>query len=295
MIFRQTLFLRAFTMIAIAVCNVACSMCQTPPDTSSRDKSDREEHADAPPPDSMVTFRWDLSENHVSCYRFHTVGKMTMGLPPGLDSMARSNRGRKPNHRLDSTRPDMEQMPMSVQATLKIVGEKGGKGRLVFEDIQMGMMGMNTPNGTIVLPGMSEQGPTESIKSFDDLRMILLFPSKPLAVGESQDIPVEVPFNYFGSQLTVKGTLHVAFTGYVEKGGRPCAELKSEFDVSEIELPPELNTKPSFSMRGSCISYFDPAEHRITEGEIHTEESMAGLMNTKVEATSSLVLCDDGK
>lgn len=87
--------------------------------------------------------------------------------------------------------------------------------------------------------------------------MLFPLPNKNLDKGESDKIPMQMPFNANGSRLFAKGQNTLTFKGYKEIGGRKCVLLEGVIDISQLDIPEELKGKYGCSTTGNATYYFD--------------------------------------
>ena len=120
------------------------------------------------------------------------------------------------------------------------------------------------PNGTF---GNNNHNPT-----FD---LIFSLPSKNLKIGEKDKIPMEMPFNANGSILSIKGYNTIEFVGIQTIENIECAVLKSTFNISDLEIPEELNGIYEGSTIGNGTYFFDMKNHYFIGADIQ--------INTKIK------------
>jgi len=138
---------------------------------------------------------------------------------------------------------------------------------LSLTDIEMNMIMFNedgTPRDT-----MTQKAPANVVQdmkpdgSFGDSNTDVLFdilfplPDKDLEKGDSDEIPMQMPFNANGSRLYSKGQNTLTFTEFKEIEGRNCAVLKGVIDISKLVVPEELNGEYECSTTGNATYYFD--------------------------------------
>jgi hypothetical protein len=138
---------------------------------------------------------------------------------------------------------------------------------LSLTDIEMQMIMYNedgTPRDT-----MTQKAPANVVQdmkpdgSFGDSNTDILFdmlfplPNKKLAKGDSDEIPMQMPFNANGSRLFSKGQNTLTFIGYEEIEGRNCAVLKGVINISKLDVPEELKGEYECSTTGNATYYFD--------------------------------------
>lgn len=166
-------------------------------------------------------------------------------------------------------------------AGLLLVKSKGdGTGTLLLKDMTL-TMSMEMKDGrpdktasmqspTLAVPDVKEDGSMEGGASQAQPLLKLLFPMPPKALraGESAEVPLRIPYNAMGSPLTAKGAATITLTGFVAIDGRPCARLESEIDVSQLDVPPELEGKHALSAKGKSVYYYDPTAREFVSGGI---------------------------
>jgi len=89
---------------------------------------------------------------------------------------------------------------------------------------------------------------------------ILPLPTKKLSVGESNEIPHSLPLKIDDTIINSIGKLNLLFSGYENLNGIECAILKGEIDISELELPKNINGQYKLSEFGNGKYYFDLKE-----------------------------------
>jgi len=100
------------------------------------------------------------------------------------------------------------------------------------------------------------------------LKMIFPLPSQSLMVGESVDVPAQMPFSAMGSVLQVTGYSNITLTRYVRIGDRRCAQLYVVTDISNLKVPSEVKGDFKSSIKGTSVLYFDVASRSLVSGVI---------------------------
>ena len=118
------------------------------------------------------------------------------------------------------------------------------------------------------------------------LRVLFPLPHGALAVGDVEQVPLSFPFNANGSPLTVRGTAKVTFAGFAKLSDRTCAVLDVVFDVSQLEVPPELPGSYRASLSGTSELCFDLDEHAV----VH--ETHEAAMSMKADLVPSAAAAD---
>lgn len=131
---------------------------------------------------------------------------------------------------------------------------------------------------TMVLQGLKEDGTMGSCNTSEEalVKLILPLPSTPLELGESVDVPVQVPFNAMGSPLPVKGTTTITLKEYVSVNGQLCARLISDIDISEIDIPEEIEGDYECTLTGVSDYLFAVDSKKFILGEVAIVINMKG-------------------
>jgi hypothetical protein len=168
---------------------------------------------------------------------------------------------------------------MTAKGLLLIKSQGDSTAELVLKDIKTSMkmdVGEDEPKTMeqkmppLVVQGMKEDGSGSFGNSSQDMLLKMLFPlpPKPTKVGESVDVPAQMPFNAMGSILQVTGRSRITLNRYVKIGDRPCAQLDVDTDISKIKVPTELKGEYKCSTKGKSVFYFDIANRTFVSGTI---------------------------
>ncbi|MFH0954434.1 MAG: hypothetical protein V1873_08915 [Verrucomicrobiota bacterium] len=219
----------------------------------------KETYADTTAPSAPV-LRWDFSTKEVRKYAYEQEVRATTetGRHFGLGG------------------GNIEQT-MSAQGDLLVKGQGNGMADLVLQDVKVGVK-MDSPAGKpitmeqvmppTVIQGMKEDGSGSSCNSAEAMFLGMLFPLPPktLAVGESVDVPAQLPFNAMGSLLQVNGRSRITLARYVRIGERTCAEFDVDVDISDLKVPAELKGEYTCATKGASVFYFDVDKRRFVSG-----------------------------
>ena len=258
---------RMLTAVLVIVC-LCLTSCAAESETSaaaSRFEGEirEEEYKEVDSPSEAPVFRWDFSENktvHFYRYQQEVRNESDMGALSGGSSGV------------------MDQ-EMSANGDLLIKSQGDGTAELVLKDMKMTMkmdMGEDEPKTmeqvipALVVQGVKEDGSGSFGDSSQDLLLKMLFPLPPqsLKVGESVDVPAEMPFNAMGSMLKVTGRSRITLDRYVRIDGRTCAKLDVDTDISRLNVPSELKGEYKCSTKGSSVFYFDVENRSFVSGTI---------------------------
>jgi hypothetical protein len=147
-------------------------------------------------------------------------------------------------------------------------------------------MGEDTPKTMVqqmppfVVQGMQEDGSGSYGDTSQDMLLKMLFPLPPenLKMGDTVDVPAQMPFNAMGSLLHATGRSRITLTRYVKIDERTCAQFDVETDISELKVPNELEGEYKCTTRGTSRFYFDPETRSFVSGTI------AMLMQFSIDA-----------
>ena len=256
-----------FIAIILSV-SISATSCTAETDTSvpasQFEKEVRiEKYKKVAAPSTHPVFRWDFSKAkvvHTYAYEQEVRSKTNMGTSFGGKS---GGTGQE----------------MSAKGMLLIKSQGDSTAELVLKDMKMSMkmdMGKDEPKTMeqqmppFVMQGMKENGSGSFGNSSQDMLLKMLFPlpSKPIKVGESVDVPAQMPFNVMGSMLQVTGRSRITLTQYVKIGGRTCAQLDVDTDISKLKVPTELKGEYNCSTKGISVFYFDVSSRSFVFGTI---------------------------
>ena len=218
---------------------------------------------------SPSTFEWDFSKQKKFIYSYSHI--MT-----GENKMNKNSQA--------------SQRYMTEIGNLNVKVKENDLAELSFSDIEVKMISydeIGNPKDTLFQnrPTNVIQGMKPDINftntGFDIiLRMLLPLPEKSMEIGESVQVLMQMPFNANGSQLLAKGQNTLTFTGFTEINGINCAVLEGQLDISNLEIPEELDGEYSCFTKGNATYYFNIEKgyyvgvdfQMITEFIIDTEE-----------------------
>jgi hypothetical protein len=201
---------------------------------------------------------------------------------------AKTDMGSFPGDKSDG----MDQEEMSTRGALLIKSQGNGTAELVLKDMKMSAKmnagrdkkpkAMEQTMPPSVFQGMKEDGSSSLGNSSQDMLLKMLFPlpAKSMKVGESVDVPMQMPFNAMGSVLQVTGRSRITLARYVKIGKRTCAQLNVDTDVSELKVPAELKGEYKCSSKGTAVFYFGVVNRYFVSGII------ADLMQFSIDAPS---------
>jgi len=179
----------------------------------------KENFKKADPPSAAPEFRWDFSTTdvvHTYSYEQEVRSKTDMGRSSG-------GMGQE----------------MSAKGSLLIKSQGDRTAEFVLKDMKMSMkmdMGEDEPKTMeqqmppFVVQGMKEDGSGSFGNTSQDMLLKMLFPLPPksLKVGESVDVPAQMPFNAMGSVLNVTGQSRITLT----QGGMKAFAFAMSFAAS---------------------------------------------------------------
>ena len=252
-------------LLTVSLYTTSCAAETNTPAKASQFKEEvgKEKHKKVDPPSAAPILRWDFSKtNIVHTYAFEqeVLSKANMGQSFG-------------------GKPGGMGQEMSAKGLLLIKSQGDNTAEFVLKDMKMSMkmdIGEDRPKTMeqqmppFVVQGMKEDGSGSFGNSSQDMLLKMLFPLplKELKVGESVDVPEQMPFNAMGSMLQVTGRSRITLTQYVKIGNRTCAQLDVDTDISRVKVPEELKGEYEYSTKGTSMFYFDVANRSFVSGTI---------------------------
>ncbi|MDA8412591.1 MAG: hypothetical protein M0023_02275 [Desulfobacteraceae bacterium] len=233
----------------------------------------KNDYSEVKTPKTAPIFRWDFSKKNVRAYSYdqEVINKTELGAETGSEIS------------------DPEQS-MSAKGSLLINSQADGTAELVLKDMKTSMrIAFNKTDDPkimeqemppFVVQGMKEDGTGPFGDSSQDMLLKLIFPlpTKTLKIGESVDVPAQMPFNAMGSQLQVKGRSRITLTKYVLIGNHTCAQFNVDIDISDLKVPSALEGEYLCSTKGSAVFFFDINSRTFVSG------STALLMQFSIDA-----------
>ena len=206
------------------------------------------------PASNAVKFRWDFSadKSYVYDFRQKVVSK----------SYGETNR--------DSS--------ASLDGRLSMKSKGDGTADMVLDQMRAQMnFGPKKETKTepseippMVMPGIPEDGslPAGSNPQAILTRFLFPFPKEAMATGATAQIPLHMPFNAGGSPLTVKGEARVKMMGLIERDGRTLACLEVTYDISDLDVPKELDGEYGCSTHGRALIFYDVKDRALESADL---------------------------
>jgi len=238
------------------------------------DQIDLETYPSLPPPMQAPLLRWDFSGDKV--YPFDFSQKIIM--ENEMDDMSGNENRQTSTQRMEG------------YGKLSLKSEGNNVARFVLEDLTMSMeisvpdsdepKVMKSQAPPMVIQGIKEDGSMKLGNSAQELLFKTLFPMPPtpLKIGEAVSVPAQMPFNAMGSLLYVTGNSEIKLADYVQINGKTCAKLKTEIDISTLNVPEEMKGNYKCQVKGRSIFYFNIEDRHFMSGRV------AMLMSIRVEA-----------
>ena len=230
---------------------------------------DQEDYPPAKAPESPPLLRWDFSGKAVYAYDFYEKEVNTAKMLSMEDSMEQDGEG---------------------TATLLLKSQGDHTAVMVLKDLKLKALVTGIGEGApkkveeeppdITVEGMGEDGSIDPDKLPEGSQFEGLFPlpKKPLNVGESVEMPEDVPFNVAESTLHAKGVTIITLTKYVTIDGHVCAKLVAATDITELDVPGSLEGDYRIFVKGKAVFYFDLESKRFVGG------NTAIIMSMRIEA-----------
>lgn len=214
----------------------------------------KEVFKEAESPAESPLFRWDFSKQGVT-HEYTYKQEVRMEMDSGLF--------------------DPETQAMTAEGILVVRSQGDNTAELVIKDVIMKMSegdseAIEQKVPAVALQGMREDGVGPFGNHSQDLFLKILFtlPAERMALGETIKVPMRMPYHLNGSALIVKGQSEVMLTEYVSIDDRLCAKFDVETDISELNVPPEIEGEHAVAMRGRSVLYFDVGRRCFVNGTI---------------------------
>ena len=133
-----------------------------------------------------------------------------------------------------------------------------------------------------VIHGMKPNGSFESNSHNVIFDLIFPLPHKNLSIGESDKIPLQMPYNAGGTELFVKGFNTIEYVGNEMLNSKDCAVLKGKIDISNLEIPEELDGIYKGEAIGNATYYFDLKNRCFAEVDLQIDIKI--LIDTEASA-----------
>lgn len=195
----------------------------------------------------------------------------------------------------------MKKISNEYTGKLTVSVKENGKADMAFTNVRMSMVLILSEGDTNRMMGqifpdffiedMDEFGKIDGVLNQQTEligRILFPLPPKKIAVSESVDLPVTMPFNMFGSQINVKGFNTVK----LESISQNIASLSTIVDVSEC-----TDTNYNCYLKGTSEYKFNMAKGCFSKANIHVEMSSAIVSKRDLsdgEKDSAIKITDKG-
>ena len=161
---------------------------------------------------------------------------------------------------------DGERNLISSKGQLIVKVKDSGKADVIFKGVEVSMFTVTKAGDTtkemsqtvpdFFMQDMDEFGKIEGeLNQQTELLSHTLFPisTQALSIGDTEDLPISMPFNIYGSRLQIKGQNSIKLNSIEDQ----VAFLTTEIDVSEYEIPEEVNMNYECYLKGHSANKFD--------------------------------------
>jgi len=145
---------------------------------------------------------------------------------------------------------------------------------ITYDDKGVEIDTISDTSPVMVIQNMNEKGIFESDEHNVMFDLMFPLPTKNIELGESDKIPMQIPLNVNGSKLFVKGYNTLQYDSIEVIDGKQCAVLIGEIDISEIEIPEELEFTHSSSTTGKGKYYFNLIDKYFIGSELEIKMTM---------------------
>lgn len=215
-----------------------------------------------------TTFILDFSDQKTYIYKYSETTSFEDQLnndEPSFKSMSESNG----NLNLRIKENNLADLSLTILKTnLKLFDQNG-----VVKDT------ISNDSIAMVLQNMDQKGTFENNSHDIMFDLIFSLPRKDLKIGETDKIPMQIPFDVDGSKLFVRGFSEIEYSGTEIIDGMECALLKGKIDISEIEIPEEMESTHEITATGKGTYYYNVEDQYVVGVEISID--MTRSMNLK--------------
>lgn len=215
-----------------------------------------------------TTFILDFSDQKTYIYKYSETTSFEDQLnndEPSFKSMSESNG----NLNLRIKENNLADLSLTILKTnLKLFDQNG-----VVKDT------ISNDSIAMVLQNMDQKGTFENNSHDIMFDLIFSLPRKDLKIGETDKIPMQIPFDVDGSKLFVRGFSEIEYSGTEIIDGMECALLKGKIDISEIEIQEEMESTHEITATGKGTYYYNVEDQYLVGVEISID--MTRSMNLK--------------
>ncbi|QBA64538.1 hypothetical protein [Muriicola soli] len=133
---------------------------------------------------------------------------------------------------------------------------------------------------TIVIQNLNQKGRFENNPKDMMFELIFALPISELKIGETEKIPMQIPYDIDGSKYFVKGFNEIEYTGKKMIDGMECAVLNGQIDISELDIPEELASSHEITSKGKGTYYYNLKDQYFVSAEISINMSMSMSLKT---------------
>jgi hypothetical protein len=130
----------------------------------------------------------------------------------------------------------------------------------------------NVPD--LQIPNMSKSGVFVDGTTHILYRILFPLPGSELAINESVTQHYDLPINISGSQFQCKGYLKLTRKENEQYNERDCAVLQSEFNLSDLQIPPSTADRYIYKFFGSGTYYFDQSAGQFLAADINSSQEI---------------------
>jgi len=140
---------------------------------------------------------------------------------------------------------------------------------ITLDDKGVAVDTMSNTTQAMVIQNMNQKGGFENYDHNIMFDLIFPLPTKNLKIGETDKIPMQIPFNVNGSKLYIKGFNEIKYSGTKVLNGTECAVLNGTIDISELEIPEELESLYESKTTGNGTYYFNLKDKYFVGADIN--------------------------
>lgn len=206
---------------------------------------------------SKTAFRWDFSKKKKFVYTMEQSSKAETKTAHNLAGEKSVIQG---TGNLNVQIKDNNQSDLSISnnaVSIFIYDQYDNIIDTIHQEIPEATVANMQPNGSFTDP-----------KTDIFFKLFFPLPKANLKNGESDTIPMQIPFNLEDAELYTTGQNIFTFNGYKDIENRTCAVLDSKLNISKLVTPKEMKGEYKYTVLGNSTYFFDLENGHYVGGDI---------------------------
>jgi len=212
-------------------------------------------------------FRWDFSSEKKYIYSYNQNSIMVFD---------------------DITAKHKDKIPSSLEGKLNIKVKSKEYADLSLTNLKLDQEGLSSDDDsgenlqTMVVQDMNSKGGFKTDDQDMLFKLMLPLPNENLKIGESEYLPMEIPFTTNGSVLFSKGGNTITYQKDTIINGEILAQLAAITDISKLDIPEEIEGEFEMSVTGSSQLLFNKAKGYFVSAIVHFKMESHSIIEQKI-------------